>query len=210
MKKTLLAAGVMATLLGTVVLAQTAGTTTAEDLPIPAEMRDGMGMGPGMGMGDDMGMRGMMGAFGPMGADFATLDADGDDAITEADLAARAAARFAQADADGSGGLTAAEMVAMAEIIRQEQMAARMAARVAQIDDSADGEIQLEELQARAPAAVHFFDNFDTDNDGAISPDEFAAAQEQMAAMHENHGPRDGGGWGFWNRGGDEHGMRHR
>jgi Ca2+-binding EF-hand superfamily protein len=117
-----------------------------------------------------------------LGSDFATLDADGDGSITEADLAARMAARFAQADADGSGGLTAAEMVAMAEIIRQEQMAARMAARVAQIDDSADGEIQLEELQARAPAAVHFFDNFDTDNDGAISPDEYAAAQDQMAA----------------------------
>ena len=87
MKKTLLAAGAMATLLGSVVLAQTVGTTTAEEQTVPVEMGDGLGMGMGMdmgpGMGGDMGMQGLMGGFGPLGADFATSDADGDGAITE-------------------------------------------------------------------------------------------------------------------------------
>jgi hypothetical protein len=199
--KTLLAAGALATLLGTVAIAQMADT--------PATDADAMGMGAGMGpeggpMGGPMG--GMLG--GLFGSDFATLDADGDGQITDADLAARAAARFAQADADGSGGLTATEMVAMAEIIRQEQMAARLAERLARIDDSADGEIQLEELTARAPDPVHFFDRFDTDNDGAVSAEEYAAAQVQMAEMRHDGRPREGG-WGFWNRGGDDHGPRH-
>jgi Ca2+-binding EF-hand superfamily protein len=199
MKKMLLASGALAMLLSSVALAQTADTPADEPMGMGMGMHDMMGgMGPGMGGG-------MMG--GLLGSDFATLDADGDGSITEADLAARMAARFAQADADGSGGLTAAEMVAMAEIIRQERMTARLAERLARIDDSGDGEIQMEEMQARAPASVHFFDMFDADNDGAISAEEFAAAEEQMAEMRGDRGRRDG--WGFWNNRGDGHGPRH-
>jgi hypothetical protein len=221
--KTLLAAGALATLLGSVAafaptaFAQTADTpdaaAPATDV-IAADMDDSMGMGPGDGMG--MGPMGPMGPMGGMlgalfGADFATLDADGDGAITEADIEARAAARFAQADADGSGGLTAAEMVAMAEIIRQEQMAARLSERLARIDDSADGEIQIEELTARAPSPVHFFDRFDSDNDGAISTAEYEAGKALMAeqAQMRREEGRPQGGWGFWNRHGDDHGPRH-
>lgn len=206
MKNMLVAAGVLATLLGSVAIAQTADQPAAAD--DATESFDDMG--PGMwhdmdpGMGGPLG--GMLGGF--HGVDFAMLDTDGDGEVTEADLAARAAARFAQADADGSGGLTAAEMVAMAEAIRAEQMAARLSERLARIDDSADGEVQLEELQARMPSAVNFFDHFDADNDGAVSAEEFAAAQAQMAEMREDRGPRQG--WGFWNRDGDDHGPRHR
>lgn len=202
MKTPLLFAGALALLLGTVAVAQT--QETPDDGPMAM---DDMGM-----TGGDRGMRmgpagGLFGAM--LGTDFATLDADGDGGITEADLVARAAARFAQADADGSGGLTATEMVAMAEIIRKEQMAARLAQRMARIDDNADGEIQFEELQARAPAGVHFFDMFDADNDGAVSAEEFAAAQERMAEMHEDRGPREGG-WGWWGRGDhDGRGQHH-
>jgi Ca2+-binding EF-hand superfamily protein len=192
MKTTLYAAGALALLLGTVAFAQNQGDPGNGPMGMDGQ---GMGMGDGMGMGPAGGMFGAM-----LGADFATLDADGDGGITEADLVARAAARFAEADADGSGGLTGAEMVAMAEIIRQEQMAARLAQRMARIDDSADGEIQFEELQARAPAGVHFFDAFDADNDGAVSAEEFAVAEEEMAAMREDRGPREDG-WGWWGRG---------
>jgi hypothetical protein len=192
MKTTLYVAGALALLLGTVAVAQNEGN--------PGEGQMTM-EGHGMGMHGEMGMGGAGGMFGAlMGADFATLDADGDGGITEADLVARATARFAEADADGSGGLTGAEMVAMAEMIRQEQMAARLERRMARIDDSGDGEIQFDELQARAPAGVHFFDAFDADNDGAVSAEEFAAAEEEMAAMHEDRGPREGG-WGWWGRG---------
>lgn len=204
MKKMLIAAGALATLLGSVAIAQTADTTA--DTTAPADDAMPM-MDMEMGMGGHGPMGGMFG--GMMGADFATLDTDGNGQITEDDLTARMAARFAAADADGSGGLTAAEMVAMAEAIRQEQMAARLADRLARIDDSADGEIQIDELQARAPSGVHFFDQFDTDNDGAVSAEEYAAAEVEMAAMREDRGSRDGWGWGFWNRHGDDHGPRH-
>jgi Ca2+-binding EF-hand superfamily protein len=95
-------------------------------------------------------------------------------------------------------------MVAMAELVRQEQMAARLAAQLARVDDSGDGEIQLDELQARAPATVHLFDLADTDNDGAISPDEFATAQTGMQARMD--GMREEPGRGWWNHHGGRHG----
>lgn len=184
MKTPLLVSAALAIALGGAAVAQ---TMMSDDMP-------GMGMGEGMGMGAILGL-------GPL--DFATLDTDGDGALTEADLEARIAARFAQADADGSGGLSATEMVAMAEIIRQEQMAARMARALSRVDDSGDGELQLDELQARAPAAVHLFDRVDADNDGAITPEEFTAAQEAMQArMGEMREER---GWGWWHRDGGRH-----
>lgn len=186
MKTTLLASAALALALGT--------AATAQDQMMDDMSGMGMGMRPGMGIGAILGL----GAL-----DFAALDTDGDGALTEADLDARIAARFAQADADGSGGLSAAEMVAMAEIIRQEQMAARLAQALVRVDDSGDSEIQLDELQARAPATVHLFDRVDADNDGTITPEEFAAAQEAMQARMD--GMREERSWGWWNRDGGRH-----
>lgn len=71
-----------------------------------------------MGLGSAAMAHGKMGKMGMRGGDRAQmieqLDANGDGAITRAEVDAAAAARFAEADADGNGFLSAEELALLA------------------------------------------------------------------------------------------------
>ncbi|SIT12350.1 Ca2+-binding protein, EF-hand superfamily [Roseivivax lentus] len=130
----------------------------------------------------------MRGADGLRGPSFEMLDADADGQLTEAELAAQAAARFAERDSDGDGQLSVAEILAH----RQAAQAERIARRIARLDQNGDGALSYAEITAwRDPAAM--FDRLDADADGAVSAEEFAALEKRRGGR--GHG-RPGHGQG--------------
>lgn len=121
--------------------------------------------------------------------DFATLDVNGDGALTLEEMQARGEARFAEMDTDGDGALSAAELAALGA----EQAAERAARMIARFDDNEDGLLQQDELPTRGERrAAQMFDRVDADNDGTISAEEFEQAQERMGERRE--GRRGHGG----------------
>ncbi|WP_188528995.1 EF-hand domain-containing protein [Sinisalibacter lacisalsi] len=151
--------------------------------------------------------RGGADSFGSRGifaTDFATLDANGDGRITEEDFAARAAARLAEADTDGNGKLEAAEIAAQV-LARFEDRADRMrgdpatraeamAARLVEARDTDDdGALSPEEL-APTKGYGRVVDRFDTDDDNAISAAEYDEAKAAITARADKRGmgPRGG------------------
>lgn len=128
--------------------------------------------------------------------DFATLDADGDGQITQAEIEAMAAARFAEVDTDGNGAVTAEELAAQAEARNAERLANRTARMIAALDEDDSGDLSAEELAARGPGAERFFERFDEDGDGAVSEEEFEAAKAARGDRRHGggkNGPRGDG-----------------
>lgn len=167
MTRTILAAGLLAALAGTAVLAQAVatpddGAPTAPEATAPAAP-DAPATADGPA------------GLGRLGVLLAA-DADGDGVVTREEIEARQARRFADADADGNGGLDAAELLALEDAQREEARAAQAASRVAQIDDNGDGLLQAEEIEARTPRIAPLFDRLDADGDGGLSAAELAAA----------------------------------
>ena len=125
--------------------------------------------------------------------DFATLDADGNGALTLEELQAQGAARFAAADTNGDGGLSAEELTAQADQRRAE----RTAKMIEQHDENGDGLLQAEEMGPKGDRMEKMFDRMDANDDGTVDADEFAAAGDRMGRGHgdrEGHGERDGKG----------------
>jgi len=137
---------------------------------------------------DGMSHRG--GGMGPMGGapmmDFATLDQNGDGALSSDELSVQMAA----------------------------QMAARVAQMMSRFDANGDGLLQADEMpQPRGEMPVEqMLAHLDTDDDGQISQEEFAAAAEMngkgRGGMHggrgEGHGKGHGEGHGH-GHGDDDH-----
>lgn len=126
--------------------------------------------------------------------DFATLDTNGDGAISMAELEAQGEQRFATADTDGNGALSEAEMLAQAES-RSEGRAAKMVARMLErLDANNDGEIQQTELPEHGGGrAERMFERADANEDGAISEEEFdAVADRGRGGRGGKHGDRGG------------------
>lgn len=118
---------------------------------------------------------------------FERLDADGDGAVSLAELEAMRAARFAQTDADGDGRLDRDELLA-----RAGHRADRMIER---LDSDGDGAITAEEFAAAragrgGPDPARVIARFDTDGDGALTRAEFDAG---LARMREHRGMRGTG-----------------
>lgn len=140
----------------------------------------------------------------PARPDFAAVDADGDGAVTPAELRAtgeaRRDARFAQIDADGDGMLNRDELLARATA----QAGARVDRMIAARDGDDDGLLSAEELAARpthgegareegehrrgkrghggghgrhhgGDRSAAMFERADTDGDGSLSPEEWTA-----------------------------------
>ncbi|MFZ3581510.1 EF-hand domain-containing protein [Loktanella sp. DJP18] len=134
----------------------------------------------------------------PMRPDFATLDVDGDGAVTQEEMQAQALSRFATADTDGDGGLSAEEMIAQ----QDQRRAARMARMIAARDTNGDGLLQAEEMVPDGDRMARMFDHMDSDADGSISAAEFDAMTEHIGrggpgrGDHKGRGHDDRGGHG--------------
>lgn len=198
MKTTVLMAGLVAALAGTAVLAQVAANPgeAAPEAAAPAAPGAPEGPGPELaGRGDGPGPMGRGGEVPNMGPlSIEALDADGDGAVTPAEVEARKAARFAEADADGDGGLSAEELVALEEIVRDEMRAVRAAAQVGVMDDDGDGLLQASEIEARTPRLQPIFDRLDADGDGALTQAELDAGRPARGEGRD--GARGPGGRG--------------
>ena len=128
--------------------------------------------------------------------DFATLNTNGDGAISLTELQSQGKDRFAETDTDGNGALSEAELLAQASE-RADDRAAKMVERMlAHLDENDDGEIQQSELPERdANRAERMFERADADKDGVLSAEEFAAAAEHDRGERgdkrgEGRGPR--------------------
>ena len=128
--------------------------------------------------------------------DFATLDTNGDGALTLEELQARGEARFAEMDTDGDGALSAEELIAQANAQAED----RVARMIERMDENGDGALQADEMKPRGDRGERnmdrMFDRMDADEDGVISAEEFAAAQEKMAergGRHDRGNGRDHG-----------------
>jgi hypothetical protein len=138
------------------------------------------GMGGGMG-----GME-----MGPMPAfDFATLDADKDGKVTQAELDAAHAARVAEVDANKDGLLSGDELAAMHLKMMAERANTMAAEMVTRMDTDGDKLLSAAEMAVR-PGSDRMFGMIDADGDGAITQAEADAAKEKMA----ERGGRDGKG----------------
>ena len=101
---------------------------------------------------------------------FARMDANGDGRLDQADREAHRQAMFARADADGDGELSQAEMQAMHEARKQRREDRRAAGSDARRDRMGDR-----------------FARLDTDDSGGLS-------QDELRAGHQAHGDRRGEG----------------
>jgi Ca2+-binding EF-hand superfamily protein len=141
-------------------------------------------------LADRRGPDGMRGE-GPFAAfDFATVDADADGRVTEAELTAWRAARVAAMDANADGMLSEDEIKA-GHMARSEARAEERAARmVAAHDVNGDGLLSVAELGS-PPVPVRLFARVDTDGDGAITEAELDAVKGRMAQKGRHHHMQD-------------------
>lgn len=145
------------------------------------------------GMGDMHGRGGM-----DLAGLFASLDADADGKVTEAEIEAAHAARFAAADSDKDGLLSSDELAQMHLAALAEKMAARSAAMMERMDSDGDGLLSPEEM-TMGPGPAGMIERLDTDDDGAISQAE-VEAMDMGRGGHGGmgHGFRGGHGGGIW------------
>lgn len=106
-----------------------------------------------------------LGAFGPGGPRemLAAIDADGNGAITQAEVDAYLAARVAAADVDGDGAIALDEF----EPVFAEQTRPRMVDAFQALDADGSGTVTEGEIDARFGDIV---ERLDRDDDGALSP----------------------------------------
>ena len=212
MRTTILMAGLLASLAGTALLAQTTTEEPATQAPA-TEAPETAASEVDTATTVETTERDMDDAarFGPRGrrdrgvpglAPLETYDADDDGIVTREEVETGRAARFAAADADGDGALSPEELIAMEEAILEEARLARAAAVVTRMDDNGDGLLQAGELEARTPRIAPLFDELDTDGDGGISQAEMEARRPQRGegGFGRGHGHGNGDRGGFMGR----------
>lgn len=160
----------------------------APDTPIQLAQMQGGGMGQGRGGGPRQGggmMRG--GMMGQMGAQFGTIDADGNGAVSGAELMEWRDMVFDAMDADADDALTRDEYMAVQmgqgadpgqRGPRYEEMQAIKAAEFDAMDDDGNGMVTREQF---TDAAAAMFLDADTDGDGALTQTEFRSMHGRPA-----------------------------
>ncbi|WP_372885959.1 EF-hand domain-containing protein [Shimia sp.] len=128
------------------------------------------------------------GGFAPA---FAELDADGDGALTQAELEAFGRARFDAADADSDGFLTPQEMQAHKLEQIKQRMAERNARMLEKKDSDGDGKLSYDEMRPEDSRRDKMFSRLDADGNGEISEAEYDEVRMKM--RDHRHGPK--GGW---------------
>ncbi len=93
------------------------------------------------------------------------MDADGDGAVTKAEIESKRTAKFDEFDANKDGQLSADEFNALHEDRKQK----RMEARFAKFDEDNNSTISAEEFGSRTD---DMFERFDKNKDGKLTADE--------------------------------------
>ncbi len=121
--------------------------------------------------------------------DFATLDLDGDGALTMEEMQPRGEARFAEADSNGDSALSAEELTATINA----NAADRVAGMIERFDENGDGVLQQDEMSGRnGDRVARMFERVDADGNGAISEEEFESAGKR-GKDRDASGQRDRG-----------------
>ncbi len=111
-------------------------------------------------------------------ASFEELDIDGNGSITLEEMKSVGISRFASADSNGDGALDQAELEARAS----SQVARRVAGMIARFDTDGDGVLSLEEMpKPRNPGRMFGF--LDEDGSGGVSRQELAEARQTMGGF---------------------------
>jgi Ca2+-binding EF-hand superfamily protein len=118
---------------------------------------------------------------GKGGKFFEGLDANGDGAISQQEVAAKKAAHARELDGNNDGFVDYDEMKAAREARAREHFTKRH-------DANGDGRVSLDEMQSRGG---NMFERLDGNNDGTITRDEMAQAREH--GRRGQRGPRAGG-----------------
>lgn len=154
-----------------IIIAALVATTTLAAIGIAAAQ----GFGPGTGGGRGAGLN----PDAPWQQRLAAIDANGDGAISIAEMTTNAENVFTAMDADNDAALTKDEFMALRmgpqngfNPARQAEMQARKAARFAPMDKNADGKVDKAEFTADVAAR---FKAADRNQDGRITPREFRA-----------------------------------
>lgn len=108
----------------------------------------------------------------------ATMDKDGDGAVTPEEHASEANTMFASMDTDGDGNVTAVEMDASEQALGAKKRALA-ADRIKALDSGGDGMLSTDEHVANARG---MFDTMDTDRNGDLSMAEMQAGQDRILA----------------------------
>jgi Ca2+-binding EF-hand superfamily protein len=113
----------------------------------------------------------------------ALVDADGDGAVSQAEMAALRDRAFGQVDADGDGAIDPGELVAARAAVedRSTMAQARMRIVFRRLDQDGDGRVTRDEVARRAV----MFETADRDGDGLLTANELQALRD-LATQHRN------------------------
>ena len=114
------------------------------------------------------------------GDHFADADANGDGTITREEFAAARARSFDKLDRDGDGVVRKGDFSRLAKF--KPDAAQRLQRMIDAADSNHDGKVTRDEFAA-APAPM--FDRADTNGDGVLSKAEADAARSALAAMRK-------------------------
>ncbi|MCB1449975.1 MAG: hypothetical protein KDJ67_07630 [Nitratireductor sp.] len=133
---------------------------------------------------------------------FNKADADGDKAISLAEMMAALTARFDKADGNGDKSVTKAEVIAAVEGDPQMSRAKRWSGRIAdnvvyRLDLDDNGSVAFTEVENRAKK---LFALLDRNDDGKL---ELAELRRDMGGMRGHHRQGKGRWWGGDDAGGD-------
>ncbi len=147
---------------------------------------------------------GRMGGPGPRGLDIASLDTDGDGAVSRAEMTAAGTTRLAAADTDGNGRLDRDELIAsmperpaLVDIFGPDRAAAMADRMIARFGTGETGDFAIATMVESRVGDV--FARLDADNSDTITADELENVRGRHAGrgdFERGQGPRGDGGRG--------------